>query len=68
MWWVVMLAQFLCNWVKQLSNVGFVEVHISNISAQITLVLLLAHTRRRKIETKKFFKDNLQLCRTNLGN
>ena len=52
MWQVVILAQFLWNWVKQLSNIGPAEVHIININALTTLVLLLAHARR-KIKTKK---------------
>ena len=33
MWWVVMLAQILWNWVKQFSNVEPAEVYITNISA-----------------------------------
>ena len=55
-WWAVMLVQFLWNCLKQFSNVGHAEVHITNISAQITLalVLLLVHTRRRR--KKKNFK------------
>ena len=47
MWWVAMLAQFLWNWVKQLSNFRTAEVYIANVSAQIALVLLV-HTRKKK--------------------
>ena len=51
---VVMLAQFLWNWVKQSSNVGPEKVHITNFSASTVLVLLLVHIKRRKKNQKNF--------------
>ena len=54
MWWVVMLAHFLWNWVKLLSNAGPAEVYITNISAQTALFLFLACTIKRNIKIKIF--------------
>ena len=63
MWWEVMLAQFLWNWVKLPLNIGPVEVHTINISPLTTPVLLLACTRKKKIpKSFKSFKVSSQLC------
>ena len=53
MWQVVILAQFLWNWVKLPVNIEPSEVYIIIVSAFTRLVLLVGCTKRRKIKPKK---------------